>query len=189
MALIHEKLYQSKDFAHIDFGEYVRSLLAELRRAYPTDSQSIDFRVEADQVLLGVDTAIPCALIVNELVSNCLKHAFSKLSSSEELETSQSGVGPRAAMPGSGQPPIDGGSFTLPDCRGVISVAVISGKGNEVRLVVSDNGVGFPNSLDFRHTRSLGLQLVNTLTAQLGGSIEMHSNGGTEFRIDFSAKS
>jgi two-component sensor histidine kinase len=51
--------------------------------------------------------------------------------------------------------------------------------------MVSDNGVGFPEDLDFRDTGSLGLQLVNTLVEQLEGTIELDRSGGTEFEITF----
>jgi len=70
----------------------------------------------------------------------------------------------------------------------LISIAIAPGENGKVRLVVRDNGVGFPKSVDFRQTRSLGLQLVNALTEQLGGTIQMRSNGGTEFSVEFSAQ-
>lgn len=76
MALIHEKLYQSDDLSRVDFEEYVRSLAAYLFRSYQTESRVITLDVKVENVLLGVDTAIPCGLIINELVSNALKHAF-----------------------------------------------------------------------------------------------------------------
>ncbi len=56
---------------------------------------------------------------------------------------------------------------------------------NQFTLVVKDNGVGFPDNLDFKNTDSLGLQLVNTLTDQLGGTLSLLRNGYTEFRIEF----
>jgi PAS domain S-box-containing protein len=184
MALIHEKLYQSKDFAHIDFGEYVRSLAIDLFRSYQPDPELVSLSVQADRVLLGVDTAVPCALIVNELVSNCLKHAFTSVSFSEtEAQNGESGV----VMPPGGQQSQDGGTLGLPKRKGIVSVALSLGQNNRARLVVRDNGAGFPKSLDFRHTKSLGLQLVNTLTGQLGGTIEMRADGGTEFQIEFAA--
>jgi len=76
MALIHEKLYQSKELARIDFAEYVRSLVADLFRSYKTDSDLITLKTNIDDVFLGINTAIPCGLIINELVSNSLKYAF-----------------------------------------------------------------------------------------------------------------
>ena len=76
MALIHKKLYQSKDLARIDFAEYVRSLIADLFRSYKADYDLITLKTNIDDVFLGIDTAIPCGLIINELVSNSLKYAF-----------------------------------------------------------------------------------------------------------------
>jgi two-component sensor histidine kinase len=75
MALIHEKLYRSTNLSQIDFGEYLRSLVDSLARSYATNGH-VAVQVEAEDVWLGIYDAIPCGLIVNELVSNALKHAF-----------------------------------------------------------------------------------------------------------------
>jgi PAS domain S-box-containing protein len=75
MSLIHEKLYQSKDLAHINFSEYASDLTEELMRSYG-DGSSIVMKTESKNIMLGIDTAIPCGLIINELVSNSLKYAF-----------------------------------------------------------------------------------------------------------------
>jgi len=76
MALLHEKLYQSGDLGSIDFSAYVRELAATLFGSYGVEPGSISLEVCATEILLGIDSAAPCGLIVNELVSNCLKHAF-----------------------------------------------------------------------------------------------------------------
>jgi PAS domain S-box-containing protein len=76
MALVHEKLYRSEDLARVDFGEYVGSLRTSLLQTYGTASRGIEVKVDVDAVLLDVDLATPCGLIINELVSNALKHAF-----------------------------------------------------------------------------------------------------------------
>lgn len=76
MALIHEKLYQSHDLARIDFADYIRSLASSLTAGYAGRSSSVRIGVEIADVMLGVDSAVPCGLIVNELVTNCLKYAF-----------------------------------------------------------------------------------------------------------------
>jgi PAS domain S-box-containing protein len=76
MALIHEKLYQSKDLARIDFAEYVRNLTTHLFRSYGVNTHAVGLKINVDKVLLDIDTAIPCGLIVNELVTNSLKYAF-----------------------------------------------------------------------------------------------------------------
>jgi two-component sensor histidine kinase len=76
MALIHEKLYQSTSFSQIDFTEYLNSLVIFLHRSYNSSHKNIQLRVEAEPVILGIDAAVPCGIIVNELVSNSLKHAY-----------------------------------------------------------------------------------------------------------------
>jgi two-component sensor histidine kinase len=76
MALIHEQLYGTEDLAKIDFGRYVKGLTANLFDAYGIDPRRIRLNVQADDIALGVDMAVPCGLIINELVSNALKHAF-----------------------------------------------------------------------------------------------------------------
>lgn len=76
MALIHEKLYQSRDLTRIDFGEYVRSLVRMIARSYPTKSGNVEMEVRSDPVFLNIDTGVPVGLILNELLSNTYKHAF-----------------------------------------------------------------------------------------------------------------
>lgn len=76
MALIHEKLYQSKDLARIDFSAYIRSLGTHLLASYAVTPGDVRIATRADHVYLDINTAIPCGLIINELVSNALKHAF-----------------------------------------------------------------------------------------------------------------
>lgn len=76
MALIHENLYQSADMSHIDFAEYARNLATQLFRSYGVNPKFIKLHIHAHDIFLDVNTAIPCGLILNELVSNSLKHAF-----------------------------------------------------------------------------------------------------------------
>lgn len=76
MATIHEKLYQSKNLARIDFGAYIHDLTAQLLSGYMGNDHTIQLEVVAEDIWLSVNTAVPCGLILNELVSNALKHAF-----------------------------------------------------------------------------------------------------------------
>jgi PAS domain S-box-containing protein len=76
IALIHEKLYRSPELVRIDFAEYVRDLVADLFRTYGVHQENINLQTIVSDVNLEVDTAIPCGLIINELVSNALKYAF-----------------------------------------------------------------------------------------------------------------
>jgi len=76
MALIHEKLYQSQDLSKIDLSQYIRNLTIHLLNIYRTDPKKVDLKIEIGDVYLDINTAIPCGLIINELVSNSLKYAF-----------------------------------------------------------------------------------------------------------------
>ncbi len=76
MALIHEKLYQSESLARIDLAEYIQSLTANLFLSYGVTDRAVRLETDVEDVALDVDTVIPCALLINELVSNSLKHAF-----------------------------------------------------------------------------------------------------------------
>ncbi|MGA9140199.1 MAG: PAS domain S-box protein [Methanocella sp.] len=76
MALIHEKLYKSDDLSRISFGEYVRNLTTYLVQSYGVNPETIRLDIDSGDILLSIDRAIPCGLIVNELVSNALKYAF-----------------------------------------------------------------------------------------------------------------
>ena len=76
MALVHEKLYQSPDLSRIDFGQYLENLVVYLVHSYQVDSGRIRMRIDVGDAALDINTAIPCGLIVNELVTNALKHAF-----------------------------------------------------------------------------------------------------------------
>jgi two-component sensor histidine kinase len=69
-------LYRSHDLARVDFGEYARSLVQQLLRSYSVDVHRLGHSVEIENILLGIDEAVPCGLIINELVANALKHAF-----------------------------------------------------------------------------------------------------------------
>ncbi len=76
MALIHEKLYQSRDLARIEFREYIRDLVSMVFHAYRSKSDAITLDLQIDPIILDVHNAVPVSLILNEMVSNCLKHAF-----------------------------------------------------------------------------------------------------------------
>ena len=136
MALIHQTLYQSKDFAHVDFAGVLESLVPNLVASYGLQPEHIALDMQFDEVLLSINQAIPCGLIVNELITNALKHAF-----------------------GSG--------------GGEIHTALSIFDAAEVQLLVSDNGVGIPEHVEWGKTGTLGLQLVQLLAEQLGGTITM----------------
>jgi two-component sensor histidine kinase len=149
IALIHEKLYQSKDLARVDFAKYIKDLMYSLFRSYGVSSQDIKLRIDIGDVYLDIEQAIPCALIINELVTNCLEHAF-----------------PNAS-------------------KGEIHLEFVSVPKGGFRLMVSDNGIGLPEGFDPVTAETLGLELVETLVAQLKGKIEFNSRDGATFNITF----
>jgi len=76
MAIIHEKLYQSQDFTNVDLNEYVKSLTDHLLNTYGVDKKQVRFYTDISDIYLDINKAIPCGLIINELLTNSLKHAF-----------------------------------------------------------------------------------------------------------------
>ncbi|MEO8512414.1 MAG: PAS domain S-box protein [Ignavibacteria bacterium] len=152
MALVHQKLYQSKDFTEIDFSEYMQQLSQHLFNVFKSKSHDLEILINSADVSLSIDLAIPCGLILNELISNSLKYAF-------------------------------------PEGRkGKINVALNCSNDREYEIIISDDGIGFPKEIDYKQTKSLGLQLVNTLVGQIDGTIVMENHVGTTFRIKFEKK-
>jgi PAS domain S-box-containing protein len=76
MALVHEKFYQADELAEIDFGDYTEKLVHFLRQSYGDDNTNVEFSVRTDGVTLDMDHAMPCGMLVTEIVSNSLKYAF-----------------------------------------------------------------------------------------------------------------
>lgn len=76
MALIHEKLYQSEDLKRINFGEYMQTLVKDLFNIYAVDSSYLTLHMDVENIMLDINLSIPLGLIINELISNCLKYAF-----------------------------------------------------------------------------------------------------------------
>jgi PAS domain S-box-containing protein len=168
MALIHEELYEGKGMDTIDFAVYLRKLTLDLFSSYLVAIEKISLKLDLEQVYLGMDTAIPLGSIVNELVSNSLKHAFSS-GREGEIRISLSIKGDYNSK--------TGGSDKDRGCP--------NGIGFHYMLIVADNGTGFPEEIDFRNPESLGLQLVNILVEQIDGCIELKRDNGTEFTIWF----
>ena len=148
MAMVHEELYRSRDLSKIDFADYIQRLLSGLFNSYGVDKNIVKPEINVENVLLNIDMAVPCGLIINELVSNALKHAFVQ-----------------------GQ-------------KGKISIK-FHPHGEKYVLTVADDGIGLPENIDFKNTKTLGLQLVTTLVKQLSGSIDISRDTGTLFKIVF----
>lgn len=76
MALIHEKLYQTGDLTQINLSEYANELVNDLFRSYSVNTSQVKFKIESKNILVDINTAIPCGLIINELITNSIKHGF-----------------------------------------------------------------------------------------------------------------
>jgi two-component system, sensor histidine kinase PdtaS len=147
MALVHERLYQSGDFSGINFRDYIPAVGKDLLFSY--GRTDIALSIDAEDIHLAIDSAIPCGLIINELISNCLKHAF-----------------PHGR-------------------RGTITMELHTLGEDKVRFVVRDDGVGFPPDKNLADIRSMGIALVQGLTQQLDGTIELQRMNGTAFTLEF----
>lgn len=76
MALVHEKLYRNEDMSMVDFGDFVKSITENLFQFYPNSLGRIRFTVEIENIFMSIDKAIPCGMIINELISNSFKYGF-----------------------------------------------------------------------------------------------------------------
>lgn len=148
MAAIYEKLYLSKDLTKINFNDYIQSIVQGLFYSHKVKEGQIIPIIEIGDIMLNIETAVPCGLIISELVYNSLKHAFPN------------------------------------ERKGEIKVSLQNSDG-AYELMISDNGVGFPEGIDFRNTDTLGLKLVNNLVNQIEGESTLDRSQGTEFKITF----
>jgi PAS domain S-box len=135
MAMVHEKLYASTDLAKIDFTDYIRSLASELFASYKVGPNT-KLEINGTEVFMDIFTAVPSGLIVNELLTNSIKHAF----------------------PG--------------EREGKITIKLRK-SGKIYHIVIADDGIGLSEGIDFKNTKTFGLQLVNLLMDQLDGTIEI----------------
>ena len=149
IALIHEILCHTKDLSRIDFGRYVRELAQHLAATYGTTAQDVQVEINVPDVWLSVDQAMPLGLLITELLTNSLLHAFP-----------------------AGR-------------RGKIRIELDQAESGQLVLTVSDDGVGLPQQMDLQQAHSIGLQLVNKLAEQVHGTVEYHSNRGTQFKMVF----
>ncbi len=153
MALIHAQLYESSNLSEINLKGFVNKLLVQLLQTYPVQGTQIKKTISIADYPVPISMAVPVGLIVNELLSNALKHAF---------------VG---------------------RTEGEIKVILTASDEGMINLTVSDDGVGLPAGFDINETGTLGLRLIKILTEdQLGGTLEVISEGGATFNIEFNIR-
>jgi len=152
MAMVHEMLYMHSDISHIEYKSYVQELSDYLIRSIKGNDNQVNLKIDIPDIKLGIDTAIPLGLLINEALTNALKYG------------------------------IEG------DKEGRISIRLQqeTEQKNCYILEIGDNGVGFPESINYKTTKSLGLKLIHNLTRQLKGTISRdHSKKGTNYIIKF----
>lgn len=160
-ALVHELLYQEENFQSLDFNNYIKTLIDCLYNSFELAPDNIKFNLFIDNlkdVNISIDTAIPCGLILNELISNSLKHAFPNkdfLSSDAAIKQDE------------------------------ITIKLYKESAEKISLLYKDNCVGLPEGFDFRNTESLGLQLIVSLVQQIKGTIQKLDMPGTAYQIIF----
>ena len=160
MALIHEELYKGSQLDTLDFSPYIKELADNLFLTYRLGAADIRLNTDLEEyIFFDMDTAVPLGIIVNELITNSLKHAFSGR---------------------------DKGEIRIKLCREENGEYKSNGYKSKIFVLsVSDNGIGIPENLDIEDLDSLGFQLVISLVDQLDGEFELKRNNGTEFVIRF----
>ncbi len=148
MAIIHNKLYTNPEYDKVDFHDYIKTLIQNLFLSYGVSTEVIKLEINVNGISLNIDTAIPCGLIINELISNSLKYAFPK------------------------------------KMTGKIEITMYF-EGNDLILIVRDNGIGLKKDPEIQKSKTLGLKLVQLLATQMDGKVEIQSAKGTEFIIKF----
>lgn len=192
IAMIHERLHESESADAFDFSDYLRKLTTDLFSSYSVGNRNISLKLNLEQVYLGMNTAIPLGIIVNEIVSNALKHAFPTGKGGEisinfyKVETFVAKyriLGQDKDCP-DGEDCMDCKDYM--DCKECTDCKDCINNNFRYILTVADNGIGIPEEIDFQNTDSLGLQLVNILVKQIGGCIELKRSPGTKYIICFS---
>ncbi len=167
MSMIHENLYRSRDVSKVPFHDYVHELMKELFSAHNAWARGIEMDLQVAAIELGIDMAIPCGLILHELVTNALEHAF----------------------PDGGNVARHGGCVEVPSKgKRLIQVIFRRMEDGNLHLQVCDNGVGMPPKGVAREKKSIGLELVTTLAGQLGGVLQCHSGLTTCYGVVFPEK-
>ncbi|AAM04738.1 TPA: PAS domain S-box protein [Methanosarcina acetivorans] len=160
MALIHEELHKSEGLDTLNFSPYIEELAENLFQTYRLGNSNICLNMDLEEnIFLNMDTAVPLGIIINELVSNSFKHAFTEDEEGEiriKLHREENGEHKKERN-----------------------------KSTDFVLTVSDNGAGIPENLDIEDLGSLGLQLVTSLVDQLDGELELKRENGIEFTIRF----
>ena len=158
MSYVHEELYKSHNLADINFDDYLCKISTNLISIY-NKGVKVRNHLQVENNYLNIDIAVPCGLIVNELLTNALKHAFNKKTSGKQ-----------------------------PGLQKQVDIYFSESESN-YHLQVIDNGIGMNRKIDFENVSSMGFHLVKIIAEeQLRGSWDVKSNGGLQVSVVFPKK-
>ena len=144
IALIHQKLYQDNRVNRVDFKSYLEEIMQTQERMTP----HVKCNLQASEIILKLDTAVPLGLIISEMIVNSIKHAF--------------------------------GNTDDPELQ-----LIVTSEGDNIELIVQDNGIGLPEGFDLKESSSLGSEIILALADQINAEIEYSNDKGARFEIHF----
>lgn len=155
MGLIHEKLFKSEDLTQINIKDYLESIVNHLTYSYDVNIHRVKIHTKMENIYFNIETALPCGLLVNEIVSNSIKHAFPGQRHGEIL-------------------------LELKELK-----ELKEENNDNYMLVISDNGIGIAPEYDCEEKQGLGFKLIDALVLQLEGKIELDRSKGTKYTVYF----
>ncbi|MDZ8106450.1 MAG: PAS domain S-box protein [Nostoc sp. DedQUE12a] len=171
MSLIHETLYQHDDVGRSKFHNYIQRLASSILAFCSIRPDQINLHFRLQPVVFNLETAMPCGLLLNELITNAIKHGF------PDGRTGEICIALEQVLPCP--------SSTFQDAPPPKKKP--SQAHSQYILTIQDNGVGMPESLNIKKLKSLGLKIAYDLALQLEGKLELDTSNGTIFRLIFSA--
>lgn len=154
IAKVHELIYQQDELNSIDFSSYIRGLTKSTESIYGNQQLDLQFKLDLEPVMISLDQAVPCGMVVNELITNAIKHAFPT------------------------------------QTEGTVSIRLSEDSSQQkVRIIVSDNGIGLPDSYDLKKENSMGSTIIDLLIQQLKADLKYSGTGkGSTFELVFTKK-
>jgi len=183
IALIHQSLYQLEDLSSIELRRFINDLCRQVGGVFK--KQGVAMNIDVPVLYLDIDSAVPVGLIINELLSNSFKYAFGD-GAGEKSGDRTGGI----SGDGTGGIPGDRtGDKSGDGADGKINIRIRTRGEGKYEMIYSDNGPGLPAGFDVARATTLGIQLINDLSRQIGGHMQYQYNKGALFIITFTNQS
>lgn len=147
IAMVHEQLHTKENLSEINLEKYLSELIREILRSHPHFSHTV-IKKQIANVNLDISKTIPVGLIINEILTNSLKHAFKSINKTPEIDLT------------------------------------LIASNNFISIKMKDNGIGFPEQFE-KNNNSLGISLIESLTEQIDGKVELSNNNGAQVEFSF----